>query len=209
MLYRRRRPTMRAKSQYRLAKKAVQNELKKQVEVKKFYTNGNLSVDTDGSLAIPLEGIGLGTGSDDRIGNRINMLSQGILLNMSNGDANNTVRVLCLETYENYAPTTATGLFNTVTQPFVGNILAQVNRQIVKRVLYDRRVNLNPNWQGATKFAYRKGYVKFGKTGKQVQYIDGTPEPSKGHVYWVFVSDSAITPHVRLQYSIETRYTDM
>lgn len=195
-------------SQYAVAKKAVQNELAKQVEVKKFYTNGNLSVDDDGSLAIPLEGISVGTASDERIGNRINCLSQNLLMNVSNGDANNTIRVLCLETYENYAPTTATGLFNPVTQPFVGSILAQVNRQIVKRVMYDRSVSLNPHYQGALVFRYKKGWVKFGKTGKQVQYIDGTPEPSKGHIYWVFVSDSSITPHPRLSYSIMTRYTD-
>ena len=196
-------------SQYAVAKRAVQNELKKQVEVKKFYTNGSLSVDDDGSLAIPLEGIGQGEASDDRIGNRINLLSQSIMLNMSNGDANNTIRVLCVEMYENYTPATATGIFNPVTQPFVGSILAQVDRQKVKRVLYDRVSTLNPHWQGATIYRYKKGYVKFGKTGKQIQYIDGTPEPSKGHIYWVFVSDSVVATHPRLQYSIMTRYTDM
>ncbi len=195
-------------SQYAVAKKAVQNELAKQVEVKKFYTNGNLSVDDDGSLAIPLEGVNVGTGSDERIGNRINLLSNSILMNVSNGDANNTIRVLCLETYENYSLSTATGLFNPVTQPFVGNILAQVDRQKVKRVLYDRSINLNPHFQGALVYRYKKGWVKFGKSGKQIQYIDGTPEPSKGHIYWVFVSDSTIAPHPRLSYSIFTRFTD-
>lgn len=202
--YRKRKKT----NMYTIAKKVVNSTLKKRMEVKKFYTNGSHSVLTSGVLAIPLEGIAFGTGANDRIGDRLNVLSMNMRMNWENGDPNNTVRILCVETYDTYVPTTAVGLFNPVTTPFVGTINSQVNRQIVKRVLYDKTFNLNPNYSGASKFKYAKGYVKFGKDGKHIQYVDGVTAPSEGHIMWAFVSDSIIAPSPRLQYALETRYID-
>ena len=41
-----------------------------------------------------------------------------------------------------------------------------------------------------------------------MQYEDTASDPSNTHIYWVFVSDSTIAPAPRVQYAIETRYTD-
>ncbi len=194
--------------QYALAKKAVEHALAKQTEVKKFYTNGSLSVLSSGNSAVPLDGIAVGTLSDERIGNNINLLSMNIRMNWQNGDPNNTVRVLCLELYERLGATPVIDLFNTITTPFVGAINSQVNRQLVKRVMYDKTSNLNPQFSGASVFRYKKGYVRFGKQGKKCQYEDGVSDPTNTHIVWVFISDSAAAPSPRCQYAIETRYTD-
>lgn len=194
-----------------IARKAVHSALAKNVEVKKNYSNGTHSILTSGVLAVPLAGLAVGTLSDERIGNNVSLLSMNMRANFENGDPNNTIRMLCLELYEaqNLTTFTAVDCFNGITTPFVGAINSQVDRQIVKRVLYDKTINLNPNWNGASKFRYMKAYVRLSKTGKKIQFADGIAQPQQGHFYWVFVSDSAIAPSPRLQYAVETRYTDL
>jgi len=194
-----------------IARKAVTKALAKTVEVKKNYSNGTHSILSSGILAVPLAGLAVGTLSDERIGNNISLLSMNMRANFQNGDPNNTCRMLCLELYDAQNPVTFTAIdcFNGITTPFVGAINSQVDRQIVKRVLYDKTFNLNPNWNGASKFRYLNAYVRLSKTGAKIQYADGVPEPSSGHFYWVFVSDSAVAPSPRLQYAVETRYTDL
>ena len=208
MVFRKRR---RHSSQYALAKKAVRNELKKIVEVKKFYTNGTHSVDTAGIFAIPLTGLTSGLDSDNRIGANINVLSMNLRVNMENGDPNNTVRMMCVETYEEVDTvlTTPYDLFNPLTAGFVGAINAPINRQLVKRVLYDKTVNLNPNWDGASKFKYLSAYARVSKTGRKIQYDESTGIPQSGHYAWLWVSDSSIANHPRIRYSLVLRFTDV
>lgn len=208
MPYRKRR---RHSSQYALAKKAVRNELKKIVEVKKFYTNGTHSIDTAGVFAIPLTGITAGTGSTQRLGANINVLSMNLRVNMENGDPNNTVRMMCVETYEEVDTvlTTPYDLFNPLTAGFVGAINAPINRQLVKRVLYDKTINLNPNWNGASKFKYLSAYAKVSKMGRKIQYDEATGVPQSGHYAWLWVSDSALPNHPRIRYSLELRFSDL
>lgn len=194
-----------------IARKAVNRALAKTAEVKKNYTNGTHSILTSGVLAVPLAGLAVGNLSDERIGNNVSLLSMNMRANFENGDPNNTIRMLCVELYEaqNLVTFIATDLFNGITTPFVGAINSQVDRQIVKRVLYDRTINVNPNWNGASKFRYMKAYCRLSKTGSKIQFADGVSQPSSGHYYWAFVSDSAIAPSPRVQYALETRYTDL
>lgn len=181
------------------------------MEVKKFYTNGTHSVDTTGVFAIPLPGLTTGLNSNDRIGANINVLSMALRVNMENGDPNNTVRMMCIETYEevDHVLTAPFDYFNPLTAGFVGAINAPINRQLVKRVLYDKTVNLNPNWDGASKFKYLSAYARISKTGRKVQYDEATGNPQSGHYQWLWISDSAIANHPRIQYSLEVRFTDL
>ena len=229
MVYRRRRRN-RKTSQYSTARKAVKNVLSKMAEVKVFATNGHQSISTAGYTAVPLSGLAQGLKQNERIGAEIRLLSLAVRCNFVTGggthDPNNTLRMLLLQLHETTNPTTGAiwkpaDYFNPLTYPFVGGINSPIDRTVVKRVLMDKMVSLNPQWDGAEIYRYKKGYSRFGKLGTKIQFINQNYPPPpvgglsalplKGHFVYVWVSDSTAGSvfHPSIQYSIEAKYTDV
>lgn len=197
----------RKNSQYSIAKKTVQKELRKLIEVKKYhFGQAAIPVSNTGALYKPLEGIDVGVNNDERVGNNINLLSMALRFNLLNGDANNTVRLFVCETY--LPQTAAATLFNQYT--LLGGINSSWDREIVKKVYMDKVVNLNTYWDGARIYKYKKGYCRFSKTGEKVTYVGHVSnDVSSKHLIVGLMSDSGVSTHPAVTMSIEIRYSDL
>lgn len=201
-----------------LVKNAVHAYAKKTVEVKHKNVNFGTDIDDDGYALQVHDFVNSGTGTDQRIGARINMLSLALNSRMSTRSTNGgSLRVLVVETRRPLA-------FIVLNQSYdirpifdasagsVGRVAASLDYDWVRRVYHDRRYTFNQLVTAGTITKYIKFYVKFGKTGKRLIYDQTTIAPAitetKSYVYCCFVVDDVMNDEVTPRMLLKIRYTD-
>lgn len=159
-----------------------------------------------------------GDGSDDLTGNKVNLLDQTIrfCLHGATGgteDFYNKVRLIICEPLDStqslaiadvltYCPTP------TMVQPAE---LVMCSPYTVKtssgkryRIHYDRVFEM-----GQTNHSYvGKIKIKFGQSGKVVNFSDSSSTPTDHNLTAMFMSDSGIAPHPKLDINVRSNYFD-
>lgn len=208
-------------SQYDVAKKAVKDALKKQLEVKRYtfawdITIGNTVLNWNPIGINLLDYIDQGTDGNERIGNKINLLSASLRLNAEQADVPyNQMRILVVETRQPLELDTV-GTYYSCLPLFKDidrlGLNSFINMNLVKKIYMDRMVTLRvlPDDNSDVKFV--KKYIKFSRGGKKCVYDGDTSltlgENTRTFLYFVAVSDSSSPTHPRLNMVWENRFTD-
>jgi len=74
------------------------------------------------------------------------------------------------------------------------------------KIHYDRSFELNATAKGATRVL--KKVVKWGKTGKVVNFDGNAAAPTDHNMSILFISDSGTLPHPTVSYSVRSTYKD-
>lgn len=208
-------------SQYKVAKAVVKDALKKQLEVKHYtfgwdITIGNTLLNWNPIGINLLDYVDQGTDGDNRIGNRINLLSASLRANIVQADVPyNQMRLLVVETRQPLQLDTAgtyyscAPLFTNIQRLGLNSFL---NMSLVKKIHMDKMVTLNLQTGTYSVIKFVKKYIKFGKDGKKCVY-DGDTSPTLGgatrtYLYFVAMSDSTAPAHPKLNLIWENRFTD-
>lgn len=188
-----------AKELKRLKKKMPKPEMK----IRDF---GQIySVDNAGTYIQMLTGISAGTGKQDRIGNRITLKQFKLRYMCSLGDTNfNNLRVMLIKTYEPLLSLAA--VFETTSLGTLGAVYANVNKDIVSKVHYDRNITLNQQYSGGRSAHFQKRNKKVEET---IEYSTSLGASVQDSYYVVLVSDSGFAPHPNVHLCVKTLYQDV
>ena len=192
-------------------KKTLNNMLKKKMEVKKEIQSHSLAVDNTGTIIPLMDTLVSGTSNDQRIGNRVNMLSCTLRYMFALADSGyNNCRLAIIKTRTIFptggTPQTAPPLlFDNISYSQFGVPYCQWDYDVVEKVYYDKNVTLNQNYSGLRVQQFRKAFVKM---AQQVVFDNELAGSSLANLYIVVGSDSTILPHPTLNLVTRCRYTD-
>lgn len=162
-----------------------------------------------------------GTGADNIIGNKINLLSQTIRFNLHSpdpiADQWNKFRMLVVEPREGTESLALTDVLqymtNTSSSPPISAEMAMCSPYTTKtssdkryKVHYDRVFEINANNHSYT----GKIKIKYGKNGKVVNFpsVGGAQNPTDHNLHIMCFSDSSATPHLGVALNIRSNYYD-
>lgn len=204
----------RRQSVAKLVRKEIQRQNAKTTEVKHREVSTGYSI-TDVPLGFNmLEFISQGDGAQNREGNRLNVLSHAMRMNIRAEQPYNNIRVMVVETREPlpYSPLdfkydgTA-----CLTSPTLG-VNSSIDFDTVRKVYYDRTIQVKQLASGVNPVFYLRKYLKFGKTGKRIFYDGNTTGANSGnirsHIYVLMMSDSSVLPHPSFSAGHYLRFID-
>lgn len=196
------RYTASEKKAYGIAMKAIRDNEKQEVELKRIYDELTTppSITTSGlvtNLCQPAQGDGNG----ERVGDKISMKKLLIRLSLVHQDPTNIIRVMVVKWFEVGSPTVTSILQATSlnqNQPYAP---INWNNRHQFRILYD---NTFASSTYTNALLVEKIYLK--NLGQQ-QFQLGSTVPEQGSIYLIAVSDSPVSgPTLNLVWSIS--YTD-
>ena len=207
---RRRRPRNSVRA---IVKREIQKNNKKVLEVKHKAISYGMSPSTTPYGYNMLEYIGIGDDAQSRDGNRINMLSENLRINVEGETPYTTLRMMIVETREPMEYDALFGLYNCsemLANPPLG-INSNLDYDTCKRTFLDKTFLLRELVNGVNPVKYIKRYLRHGKTGKKIFYDGNTTGLNSGncrsHYYLVFMTDSNVLPHPRVTASHNIRFT--
>lgn len=196
---------VKSKSQQKM-EKIAQKVYKKQsalnTEMKYKQNNYAWSLTTAGNLDNPLSQINQGLDSNERVGQEVRLVKHTLRLNLTNGDATNSIRYGLV--YTNSPVTSVSQILNNLI-PLSTN--SGFDPEVVSRVLVDKLVTLNAFYSGGTSIKHNVIKKKDRTIIKWDSNVAGAL-PVKGHLYFFAISDSSVGPNPRLTASLMTHYTD-
>lgn len=193
-------------------KKTLNSMLKKKMEVKREIQVHNVSIDNVG-LTIPLMAlVASGTAHDQRIGNRVNMLSATLryMWALSDTGYNNT-RISLIKVKVPLPPgggapvSTPPDFYENQSYTTFGGVYAQWNYDLVSKVYYDKNITLNQFVSGARVSKFNKAFVKM---AQELNYDNVNGDSLLDGIYLVLSSDSTVIPHPTINLVTRCRYTD-
>lgn len=195
----------------RKIKKTLNSMLKKKMEVKREIQVHNISVDTTG-VAIPLMNtIASGTAHDQRIGNRVNMLSTTLRYMWSLSDTGyNNCRISLIKVKVPLPPSTVPvatppDFYENQSYSAFSGVYASWNYDLVSKVYYDKNITLNQFVAGARASKFNKAFIKM---AQELNYDTALAPSLLDGIYLVVSTDSAVVPHPGLNLVTRCRYTD-
>lgn len=200
---RRRRKTAKRPS----VKKEVERQLAKRVEVKRYLTSYNSTLNANGMVQQlwPDEPV-QGDARDERVGNEIYSLSHKMTtVVQSGGTGNNTCRYMILRLRNPYT-NNIRDLFENTSWSLFGSIYANLEYNVVQKVYIDKTIVMNPNYSDAVILKMRKHYLKI---REKVRW-DAASNDSQNNLYVVMIGSpgaASVSP-LQVQLLIESRYTD-
>lgn len=192
-----------AKSNAKLIKQLKKKMPKPEMKIRDF---GQVySIDNVGTYVQMLTGISAGTGKEDRIGNRIDLKEFRLRYMCSLGDPNfNNLRIMLIKTFEPLLSIAA--VFESTSLGTLGAVYANVNKNIVQRVHYDKNITLNQQYSGGRSSHFQKRNKKMNDV---VNYSTSLGASVQDNYYVVLVSDSGFAPHPNVHLCVKTLYTDV
>lgn len=199
-------------------RKLVRNEIQAQeaktTEVKHKQISYGINPSTTPYGYNMYEYLTLGDSASARVGNRINVLSQSMRVNIEAEQPYNNVRVMLVETRQPLPYNSVLGLYDgaSVLQSTTLGVNSALDFDLVKKVYMDRTYQIAQLANGANPVKYLKKYIKHGKNGKRIFYDGNTTGLNSGnirtHMYLLFMSDSSVIPHPRVAGGHYFRFTD-
>lgn len=192
-------------------KKTLNTMLKKKMEVKREVLVHNLSIDNTGTIVPLMDTVASGTAHDQRIGNKVNMLSSTLRYLWALSDAGyQNCRFAIVKTRTIFptggAPAPAPPLlWENQSYSTFGGVYASWDYDIVSKVYYDKNITLNQQYAGLRVSRFQKAFVKM---AQEVVYDNALAGSSLNNLYIVLSSDSQILPHPSCQMVIRNRYID-
>lgn len=188
----------------------IENKVENKIESKYVdiqYATGISNVPTISSLT----SIGPGTGPNQRIGNKVELVSIQCKLLFALADATNYIRIVIFQWLED------AGSFPTWTDLFEFNTLGLPTTQVERmspytlsagkqgsfRVLYQNELNLdNDNGLQQVKSYINKGFRKV------IDFDTVLSTIGTGHLYVMVISDSSAAPHPSVNGYFRMRFKD-
>lgn len=199
-------------------RKLVRNEIlaneKKTTEVKHKTISYGISPNTTPFGYNMLEFISEGSSAESRDGNRLQLLSESMRMNIQGENPSSYVRIMLVETREPLPYDTLFSLYDgtaVLQNPTLG-INSSLDYDVVKKTHMDKLLTLREIVSGVTPIRYFKKYQRYGKNGKKIFYDGNTTGLNSGnimtHLYLLFMSDSSVIPHPRVTAGHYIRFTD-
>lgn len=207
-----------AKENKKMINKTIEN---KQIN----YDNVDLAVSSAGVVDNSFLKVTQGAGDGDaqsstaRIGNSVTLMRQQYCFSLDGlnpdtllHDRWNHFRIIIAEPLDgNQALTLADVLQYPVyadsgTLVFSSPYTTKTSTNRRYKIHYDRSFELNATAKGATR-TIRK-LVKWGKTGKVVNFDGNSASPTDHNMSILFISDSGTLPHPNVSYSVRSTYKD-
>lgn len=196
--YRRKKMNMKAS-----VRNEVSRALAQKIEVKSIVETNSGSVSTTGVLKYLLT-IAPGTAHDQRLGNKLNLLSFYLRIMWANGDRGyNNVRTSLVQTRKPI--TQISNLFDTTSFASFGSVFASWDYDTVSRVILDKNTTINQLVANEKRSVFFKKYMK---CPDDIFYDTSVDTSTQSNYYLLICSDSLIAPHPNMNYVLRTRYTD-
>lgn len=207
-----------AKENKKMINKTIEN---KQIN----YDNIELAVSSAGVVDNSFLKVVQGTGDGDaqssaaRIGNQVTLMRQQYCFSLDGlnpdtllHDRWNQFRIIIAEPLDGNQALTLADILQYPVYANSGPLVfsspyttkTSTNRRY--KIHYDRSFELNATAKGATRFL--KKVVKWGKTGKVVNFDGNTASPTDHNMSVLFISDSGTLPHPTVSYSVRSTYKD-
>lgn len=188
----------------KMVKKAIAQNNRKNVEVKRETLSGSTSSDNNGQLIPILQSTVSGTAHDQRVGNRTELLTMTLRIMNNIADTGyNNVRYAIIKCREE--PASVSAVFQTSSYAAFGGVYAAWDYDIVEKVYLDKNITLNQLVSGARMSKFGKHFVK---CPMGLHYDTAAANSLQEKLYLVLTSDSAIAPHPGVNYVLSSRYTD-
>ena len=207
-----------AKQTKKMVNKTIENKQVNYYQLNQNITSTGIQVGNFLSTQVGAED-GTTLGSSARIGNSITLLNQRFNMNItaSSTDTFNQIRVLIVESLDGNQPLALTDVLEYGSYTLYGQLVfaspyttkTATNRRY--KVHYDRSFVLTglPTKGGAPPTKVIKHNIKYGKTGKVVEYPgSGNVDPTNHRVTMLLISDSVSSAHPQLNYSTRATYKD-
>lgn len=200
-----------------LVKKEIQAHAKKTVEVKHKTISFSMNASSDLYGINLLDYISQGDTSSTRSGNRINLLSQSLRMNVSGETPYSTVRMIVCETRTPLAYDSLYSMYNgeECLQSSNLGVNSEIDFDVVKRVWCDKTFLMREIVSGVVPVRYLRKRLSFGKNGKKIFWDGNTTGPAattntQTYMYLLFMSDSAPASivHPKVNLGAYLRYTD-
>lgn len=158
---------------------------------------------TNGQVYALTTGINRGTADNQYLGDRITPVGMNIRIQYTRADSTQLFRFIVIQNKAGGIPLLNTLLAST------GNITAPLspydnNYNNTYRVLYDRLVSTDSIRQTTGLLNIRIGAKKL----RQIWFNDGVGTLEKGGIYFMVISDSAVTPHPAIDYRARFYFKD-
>ena len=170
------------------------------------------SISTGGYSNQPMFQVEQGTQADQRIGDKVTLMSHNVCMSVASNDSTNVMRVIWL-----YTPSTTALSITDVLE--YGNYTTHgdlvfsspykkkaPNAENTYRVLFDKVYNIRSNQRLQTD----KFQLIPNKNGRQVQFQTvGSSMPENYQLQVLAISDSTTSPHPALSYVCRSRFIDL
>jgi len=197
----------------REAKKAVKSAFRKKVEVKhEMLAPPPVSTDTVGVIIPLMNDVSTGTAHDQRIGNKVTLLSNTLRLQVALADTGyNNIRYAIIKTRREAINTA--DLFENASYLQFGGVYASWDYDMVERVYLDKNLTLNQLIPYTTNLgeSWRSSKFRkhFNKMPMEIHYDDSAAGSVLDRLYLILCSDSAVIPHPRVAFVSRCRFTDL
>lgn len=183
----------------------VKRVLASNEETKFSYTDGQLlPVDSSPGVIFDMTSIAQGTDAYSRIGNKIAPVSLRVRFSAIRADTYNRMRVICIQwkSNDNVDLPQLSEILNI--GPASETVLSPYNDQLRSQftVLKDYVLTLD----GIENNVITSGFTVYPK--QKVEYISGTTNKGRRHIYLIFTSDSGATPYPLIDYSTTLKFKD-
>lgn len=158
----------------------------------------------------PMMQIAQGTGADERIGDKITVLSHNVTMKINSSDNTNVVRVIWVytESTDTLAPSDILQYTSTADYGLISPYkLKSTNNNIKYKILFDKIYKFD----SATAVMVDKyKLMPGGKYGKQVEFnAAGRIQPEQYKLHVIAISDSGAVSHPSISYVCRTKYYDL
>ena len=163
---------------------------------------------------------GANLGDPARIGNTITLMNQRFNMNFqaSSTDTYNQIRVLLVESLDGNEPISMTDVLQYGSYALYGDLVfaspytTKTNTNRRYRVHMDKQFNLSAfATRGGVPSKVIKHNIKYGKSGKMVEYPQGgstASNPTNHRITLLVISSSVSTDHPSLSYSSRSTFKD-
>ena len=200
--------------------------LNKTVEMKQVnYQQGATSISSSGFNAGSFLQVATGAedgaalGSPARVGNSITLMRQQVCINLagSSTDTYNQCRVIMAESLDGNQALAITDILEYGSYALYGQTVfcspyttkTSTNKRY--KIHYDKSFVLSglPTKGGAPPVKVIKKMIKYGKTGKQLDYPgSGSQNPTNHRLTLMIITDSVSATHPELHYAVRSSYKD-
>lgn len=207
-----------AKQNKKFIQKTIENKQVNYYQLNQNITTTGFQVGNFLSTSTGAED-GVSLGSPARIGNSITLMNQRFNMNIvaSSTDSFNQIRVLIVESLDGNQPLALSDVLEYGVYTLYGQLVfaspyttkSNTNRRY--KVHYDKSFVLSalPTKGGAPPSKVIKHNIKYGKTGKVIEYSgSGNLDPTNHRITLLMISDSVTSGHPQLNYSTRATYKD-
>jgi len=195
--------------------------VRKTIERKQCNYSQSLSISSSGTATYPF--ITLTQGTEDgegynpsaRIGNKVTLLSQKFDMNIVGENSTfNQVRVLIVESVDGSTSLALTDVLQYANYSLHGDLIfvspytTKTGTNKRYKIHMDKTFELNGTMNGGriTKQIHHK--VKFGKTGKVINFNGNAGNPVDHKMHLFCISDSTVVNHPSIKYNCRSSFID-